>query len=496
MADIQLPMPIPPRTPTTSDDEMDPEMAESGLRIKHAYNESPVRSRLSGSFDRLSSSPPDTASTSMNTGRTDLISPTFSLTTPADPYSPFTPNTVISEADESSEKEDEPPVAANPFNFTTQQYSAALSPAKPDINVGKRRGHKYKHSSVSHQIFIEPAPRAPLQLPASLPVPTRNEVQHSMTSNQKARLAWCFCHFLIAGYVQWSASGSLAMTALSRLLFFDAAGAIACVLVETMGNFEVWKRSSVKHPFGLERLDVLVGFGLAVFIGFMGLDVLSHGIQHSLENLGSHIAHSSHTHRRISAGSVDVAALLAIVVTLISAVVLKNHARIGKAMRFDFIACWGTVLSNPSHLITLSCSTLLLLLPLLSIQAYKWFDAAMSFAIAIAMIAIGVRLGTSLSSILLMSYSAPAGSATVKDVISEIENDKSVSAVQDAKFWQVHYGLCMANLTLKYRAADYGLDLAKTRERISSLVRNRLGGGYGSGGLKWEVSIQLISERD
>jgi Co/Zn/Cd efflux system component len=365
-----------------------------------------------------------------------------------------------------------------------------------DINVGKRRGHKYKHSSVSHQIFIEPAPRAPLQLPASLPVPTRNEVQHSMTSNQKARLAWCICHFLIAGYVQWSASGSLAMTALSRLLFFDAAGAIACVLVETMGNFEVWKRSSVKHPFGLERLDVLVGFGLAVFIGFMGLDVLSHGIQHSLENLGSHVAHSPHAHRRISAGSVDVAALLAIVVTLISALVLKNHARIGKAMRVEFISCWGTVLSNPSHLITLSCSTLLLLLPLLSIQAYHWFDAAMSFFIAIAMIGLGVRLGTSLSSILLMSYSAPAGSASIKDVISEIETDKSVSAVQDAKFWQVHYGLCMANLTLRYRAGDYGLDLAKTRERISSLVRNRLGGGYGSGGLKWEVSIQLISERD
>jgi hypothetical protein len=54
----------------------------------------------------------------------------------------------------------------------------------------------------------------------------------------------------------------------------------------------------------------------------------------------------------------------------------------------------------------------------------------------------------------------------------------------------------MANLTLRYRAADYGLDLAKTRERITSLVRNRLGGGYGSGGLKWEVSVQLISERD
>lgn len=71
-----------------------------------------------------------------------------------------------------------------------------------------------------------------------------------MTTDQRARLAWCACHFFIAAYVQWSAHGSLAMTALSRLLFFDAAGAVTCVIVDMMGNFEVWKRSSIKHPFG------------------------------------------------------------------------------------------------------------------------------------------------------------------------------------------------------------------------------------------------------
>ena len=79
------------------------------------------------------------------------------------------------------------------------------------------------------------------------------------------------------------------MTALSRLLLFDAAGATVCVVVDVMGNFEVWKRSSIKHPFGLERADVLAGFGMAVFIAFMGLDVISHGVQHSLENVGSHV---------------------------------------------------------------------------------------------------------------------------------------------------------------------------------------------------------------
>lgn len=116
--------------------------------------------------------------------------------------------------------------------------------------MGKRRGHKYKHSSISHQIFLEPPPRAPLQLPASLPMPTRKEVYRSMTNEQRSRLVWCLCHFLVAAYVQWSAHESFAMIALSRLLLFDATGAVACTIVDMMGNFEVWKRSSIKHPFG------------------------------------------------------------------------------------------------------------------------------------------------------------------------------------------------------------------------------------------------------
>ena len=132
MAAHHFSVPVPPRTPSpASDDEMDPELAESGLRIKHAYEASPVRSRLSGSFDALSSSPPtDTASSFAGTGRTDLLSPTFSLATPADAYSPYTPATVVSEADDSSEKDDEPVVTAvkSPFNFTPQQYTAARPP--------------------------------------------------------------------------------------------------------------------------------------------------------------------------------------------------------------------------------------------------------------------------------------------------------------------------------------------------------------------------------
>ncbi|PSK55828.1 cation efflux-like protein 2 [Elsinoe australis] len=489
MAANTMPVPVPPRTPSPiSENDSDPEV---GLGIDVATaNSKGYNSTFT--FDPSNLSPPSPVDT-RHSINTSMLSPEFTPTlSPAKGTfqvdSPMTPHTM------EGAEEEKIATPSNPFNFTTQQYTAGRGSASR-ADLGRRKGHKYKHSSISHQIFQAPAPRAPLQLPVSLPMPTRKEVQHSLTGEQKSRLLWCLGHFLVAAYVQWSAHGSMAMTALSRLLFFDASGAVICVFVDMMGNFEVWKRSSLRHPFGLERADVLAGFGMAVFIAFMGLDVLSHGIEHSLENAGHHEPHSTnhHHHERVSPGSVDVAALLSIISTLVSAVVLKNHARIGKAMRFELIAGWGKILGNPSHFMTLSCSALLLLLPLFSIETYTWFDTALSAVIAIMMIAFGAKLGSALASMLLMSYSGPGGVQGVKEVIAEIESDPMISEVEEAKFWQVHYGVGMANLKLRYKGSGYGDEMAKVRERLVRLIRTRLGGEYGAG-LKWEVSTQLVLE--
>ncbi|KAK5201377.1 cation efflux family protein family [Cryomyces antarcticus] len=489
MAD-SMPIPLPPRTPTPPpDDESEPQAIGLGLGgleevpgRKSSINPDSLLSPLSGKFAgrhdfSQALSPTDTNS---------LYSPVSSLGSLSEFHTP---------ALGGSEN------ARNPFNFTPMQYTAGSSLSNGRLDVGKRRGHKYKHSSIhtSHQIFQEPAPRPPLQLPTALDIPGWDEIWKSITREQASRAAWCCCHLLVAVYVHWSAQGSLAMTSLSRLLFFDFVGALLCVGVDVAGNFPVWKSSSIKHPFGLERVDVLIGFGMAVFIGFMGLDVLSHGIQHSLENTGGHVPHHTHKHERVSPGSVDTAALFAILATSISASLLGNHARIGKAMRFAYIQSLPSVLSNPSHFLTLSCSGLLLILPLLSIQTYTWFDMALSFSIALAMVAFGVRLGMFLASMLLMSYSGPGrgvdGKAAVKDVIAFIERDPAVTAVDEARLWQVHYGLCMANLKLRFRGSEDVM--IKLRERVESLVRSRLGGGYGGGGtVRWEVSTQLTQEKE
>lgn len=314
-----------------------------------------------------------------------------------------------------------------------------------------------------------------------------------MSRDQKTRFWWSICHMAVAAYTLWSAEGSLAMTSLSHLILFDSLGAMLCVVVDILGNFDVWARSSVRHPFGLERAEVLAGFAMSVLLLFMGMDLLSHNLQHVLEGVGKHEPHRAHEHSsRVSPGGIDTASLLAILSTVVSAFLLGNHARIGKAMRVAYIESLPSILGNPSHFLTISCSMLLLLLPLLSIKLYIWLDRALSLTIAICMCILGIRLVKTLGFMLLQSYTSNPKSG-VEDLIRDIESDPSVTAIEDAKFWQVHYGLCMANLALRVRGSEE--ELTRLRERVTSLIKNRLGGGYGSGGQRWEVSTQLNLDR-
>lgn len=293
----------------------------------------------------------------------------------------------------------------------------------------------------------------------------------------------------VAAYTAWNTHGSAGMQALSHLIFYDSLGALLVVFVEVFSNFEVWSRSSIRHPFGLQRMEVVAGFALSILLIFFGFDLISHNAKHALEGVG-HTPHHPHKHERVQAGTIDLTAAIALGSTLISAAGLKNHARIGKAMRFAAFESLDlpSILTNPSHFLTISCSAILLILPLVSLHLYEWIDKLLSLTIATAMLFLGVHLGKNVGSMLLMSYPGHG----VPDVIRTIEADPMVKAVEQAKFWQAHYGVSTANLRL--RVAEGEENQLKLRERIISLIRNRLAGGYGQGGQRWEVSVQFKAE--
>lgn len=322
-----------------------------------------------------------------------------------------------------------------------------------------------------------------------------------MYHEQRVRLYWCLCHLAVAIFIFFRSEGSLALTALSHLVFFDAGSAAICVAVDVLGNFEVWKRSSIRHPFGLERAEVLAGFALSIFLLFGGFDLVSHGVRHFLDVEGSHTSHGNGNHDRhghghsdgiISATSLTWAASLSIVGTAISAYGLRNHARIAKVMRVSYLASMPRILSSPFHILTLSFSLLLLILSCFSIRYSQGLDHLICAAIAIFMFGLGLRLAVSQGLMLLMSY---GGNKSVDGVIKEIDADPGIGHVEEAQFWQVHYGLGMANLRIRVpKGSDEGA-LSRLRHRVASLVQDRLGEGYGQGGsLRWDVTVQMMTD--
>jgi Co/Zn/Cd efflux system component len=324
------------------------------------------------------------------------------------------------------------------------------------------------------------------------------------------------------------------MTALSHLVFFDVGSAAVCVAVEVLGNFEVWRRSSVRHPFGLQRVEVLAGFAMSVFLVFGGFDLLSHNLKHVLESVGEHKPHHPHAHpRALSPGTVDTASLAAVVSTLISAYGLRNHGRIRRVMRVQLpFFFWAgaprfaddiDILANPFLFLTLTFSFLMLLLPLLSVTHFVWLDRVICAAIAVSMFVLGIRLAVAQGFMLLMSYSGKGSStassagvsgaakktdnkvvgsgvagsdSSVSAVVQEIESEPNIARVDEAQFWQVHYGLAMANLKICLVRALDDSTLSQLRSRVARVINNRLGEGYGRGSsLRWEVTVQTSTDR-
>lgn len=317
---------------------------------------------------------------------------------------------------------------------------------------------------------------------------------------------------MVAAYTAWNAHSSSSLESLSHLLFYDSLGALLCVLVEGCSNFDVWGRSSIRHPFGLQRIEVVAGFALSVLLIFFGFDLISHNAKHALEGIGSHVPHRAHHHETgLSnvAASVDFTVLLALLATLISAVGLQNHARIGRAMRFaamdNLPFPLDNLLSNPSHFLTLSCSLAILVLPLLDLHTYEAVDKLLSLTTALSMLFLGIRLGKSVGAMLLMSYPG----RDIDRALEAISSDPLVVKLDAARVWQAHHGVALANIRVRVAPTSDESALVRLRERIVGLIRNKLSGGYGRVGTngsvnnndgrsalqKWEVSVEIEQER-
>ncbi|GME92891.1 unnamed protein product [Ambrosiozyma monospora] len=205
-----------------------------------------------------------------------------------------------------------------------------------------RRGHRYKHSSVSMNMFQEPIKKAPKNVPKTYEVPKREQIAQSLSTSQKTKLCWAGFNMLLsfATYVLGFQYGNVCLSTLSHLIMYDSIGNFLVAGVQIMTNFEIWKNSSLKYPFGLGRIEVLAGFGLSVSLLFVGIELCSHlleehvvdlvvGIGHASEEVHSHHVHE-HKGEQMNPILYELFLALVLFVTLYSSRVLLGGTSVSK----------------------------------------------------------------------------------------------------------------------------------------------------------------------
>lgn len=357
------------------------------------------------------------------------------------------------------------PVRYQPFNFQPQEVmlNPNGSTASLLVKPAHRKGHKYKHSSVSMNLFQEPPPAIKnlqsqlLNISDLYPIPTFKESINSISHSQRLKLFWSLGHLSLSVIVFMVGMKYRLPTllTLAHLVFYDALGSLVIVFVDIMSNFEVWNSSSIQYPFGLGRLEVLVGFALSTSLIMVGLDLISHSVEEFVielavghleavsDHLGLHHIHGDHEpglgiHENWFV--YEAILFLSIAVTLISSNYILFYDRITKMISNQndsmsgsekssnintgilegsiltettsfwnlVIGYWNVMSRNPTHLLTLVYSTYLIFAPILPTQLGLDLDIdlneATTLVVALLLCYNGWKIAKSLGGILLLSY--------------------------------------------------------------------------------------------
>lgn len=400
-----------------------------------------------------------------------------------------------------------------PFDFKLQDVlmAHANSPSQSlVVKPAHRKGHRYKHSSVSMNLFQEPLPIANANLQQDLipdlcPIPNFNESLTSATSSQRFKLFLSSVHFVVSVlvFLVGVKCHQPTFSTLAHLVFYDSLGSLVVACVDIASNFEVWSKSSIVYPFGLGRLEVLLGFALSASLVMVGCDLVSHFVEElvvsfvdSSEDSIDHGAHHIHGSTTESVNWVlyEICLVAVIAITWITSKYIFDGGSLSKMLtktdvmlvkttipkekkggllsetgqnEASFVVLIKAVLhvliKNPIRLLTLTYSVFLMFLPLISSSESVGFDVVelSTLVVAATLCFAGWNLVKTLGGILLISfpysdYDYNVLRASITENILGLPHFKNSYLIDNIFVTKVNYQLYIACLavTMKGGSAD------------------------------------------
>ena len=428
-----------------------------------------------------------------------------------------------------------PTKSYQPFNFQPQELMNN-GPQTLQVKPAHRKGHKYKHSSVSMNLFQEPPPAVNtnnelLTIADLYPIPTFKESLASINSSQKSKLLWSFCHLALSlvVFLVGFKFKLPSLSTLAHLIFYDSLGTLVIVFVDIMSNFEVWNNSSIAYPFGLGRLEVLVGFALSASLIMVGCDLISHSLEEfvismvvkdtSVEHDGEqHLSHHIHgEHGHLANWFVyELVLVITVIVTLITSRYILAYDRISemisssdekatlvasnrklkgglldremkkieseaRPLSLENLQKFANIMAkNPTHFLTLTYSICLMTVPLLpsniTSQINIDIDEATTLVIALLLCYGGWRLVKILGGVLLLSYPYSdydyhVLKASIIDKILSLDCYKNSYNIEKLFISKFNYELYVVGLKITMKGGNPDEE-SKLRFEINRIIQN------------------------
>lgn len=300
-----------------------------------------------------------------------------------------------------------------PFNLAPPLVPMQTPPSSSSSNGRTmfRKGHRYKHSSVSMNFFQEPEVKIPLSIAKSLPIPDLNDLVKNMPWPRAhfqllltfVQLCMCLLVFQLGYHNSWSNFGTL-----SHFIAYDVVGSLAIIFVENLSQFQVWSTGTLTYPFGLNRVEVLISFSLAVSLCFVGLDLFFHILEELIvlfvelgnrnhEDIASQIPHSHHG----SSNLLHYDAHFGVWYPVLLINLLVSALSLSKI----FYANKYSKLKTKNPIITITYTVYLLVYPSLFGYLSAVSDYLAAVVIAIIILCHGLTIAEWTSTILLMGFS-------------------------------------------------------------------------------------------
>ncbi|KAF9573692.1 Endoplasmic reticulum zinc transporter [Mortierella alpina] len=281
----------------------------------------------------------------------------------------------------------------------------------------------------------------------------------------------------------------LPIIGLSYMTLFDAFGVLNTFISSVIHTDRNMKKSTVKHPFGIQRFAILFGLFNAIFLLFIGMNML----KESLEHLMLEDDHHGGDHGAVAQVPVFWT-LVALGAALISTLGYQNHKQYCLLLNHTSPSSYGhstsadvaTLFRNPFALTSLGCVVGALMVAMFP----RWdsLDKIVAIGQAIVMFWLGGPL-TKVLGMILLQTAPPRALDALEDTIRQLSgSNPAIQRIERAHVWTNTVGQLIGTLIVTVaKGSDEQVILASIHERLRGFL-DMDGQVDGAG----ELTVQLV----